>query len=68
VGLGGISCVVIVIFLGEGMSTGSDAIVDHSGLLGGIDGQFTDEAGEASVFSGGSPSALNSFRHQTIPP
>jgi hypothetical protein len=54
---------VIVIFLGEGMSTGSDTIVDHSGLLGGIDGQFTDEAGEASVFSRGSPPPLNGFGH-----
>jgi hypothetical protein len=37
--------------------------MDHYGILGGVDGQLTDEAGEASVFSRGSPSALNSFRH-----
>jgi hypothetical protein len=63
VGLGGIGCVVIVIFLGERMPTGSDTIMDHYGILGGVDGQLTDEAGEASVFSRGSPSALNGFGH-----
>jgi hypothetical protein len=54
---------VIVIFLGEGMSTGSHTIVDHNGILGGIDGQLTDEAGEASVFIRRSSPPLNGFGH-----